>query len=113
IRFLSTGGVIDGHDEKTYPRFQRMVEQSDLRDRFDLRGWVSPEELTEIQRMAHLGINVDLPCYETLIGARNRLTEFMARGIPILTTLCSEISQILHYKSLVLSVPTQNPDILA
>ena len=37
----------------------------------------------------------------------------MARGIPILTTLATEISQILFYKGLVLTVPMQNPDLLA
>lgn len=113
IRFLSTGGSIEGHDDKTYPRFAASVEKSEFRDRFDLRGWVPRERLYECQNQAHLGINADLPCYETLIGARNRLTEFMARGIPILTTLGSEISQILFYKNLALSVPMQQPEALA
>ncbi len=109
IRFLSTGGAIEGHDEKTYPRFLEQVRQSPLRERFDLRGWVSREELEECFRMVHLGINVDRPCYETLVGARNRITEFMARGVPILTTLGTEISQILFYKNRALSVPMRNP----
>ncbi|MEW6239074.1 MAG: glycosyltransferase [Candidatus Omnitrophota bacterium] len=113
IRFLSTGGAIDGHDEKTYPHFQHLVSQSRFRDRFDLRGWVSGEELNRCFNRAHLGFNVDFPCYETLIGARNRLTEFMARGVPILTTLGTEISQILFYKGMALSAPMQNPAALA
>lgn len=113
VHFISTGGAIDGHDEKTYPRFQKLVEKSPLRDRFQLKGWVSREELYECQNQAHLGINVDLPCYESLIGARNRITEFMAKGIPILTTLASEISQILYYKNMALTVPMQNPQAIA
>lgn len=113
IRFLSTGGAISGHDDHTYPRFEKMVEASKFRDRFDLRGWVPRSELVECQQQAHLGINVDLPCYETLIGARNRITEFTALGIPVLTTLGSEISQILFYKNNALTVPMQAPDTLA
>lgn len=113
IRFLSTGGAIDGHDEKTYPRFKEQIEASPLRDRFDLRGWVSNNDLHKCMKQVHLGINVDFPCYETLIGARNRITELMARGIPILTTLGTEISQILFYKNMALSVPMQNPIALA
>lgn len=113
IRFLSTGGAIEGHDEKNYPRFAARVEQSRFRDRFDLRGWVSKAEVEQCLRQAHLGINVDLPCYETLIGARNRITEFMARGVPILTTLGTEISQILFYKGMVLTVPMKKPEALA
>lgn len=113
IRFLSTGGSIEGHDDKTYPRFTALVEQSKFRDRFDLRGWVSREELESCMKRAHLGINVDRPCYETRIGARNRLIEFMARGIPILTTLGTEISQILFYKGFAFTAPMQQPAALA
>lgn len=113
IRLLSTGGAIEGHDDKTYPRFTELVAQSKYRDRYDLRGWVSKEELEKCMLEAHLGINVDLPCYETKIGARNRLIEFMARGIPILTTLGTEISQILFYKGLAFTVPMQQPQALA
>jgi glycosyltransferase involved in cell wall biosynthesis len=113
VRFVSTGGAIDGHDEKTYPAFQKLVERSNYRDRFELKGWVSRDELEQCMRQAHLGINVDLPCYESLIGARNRLTEFMARGIPIVTTLATEISQVIFYKGLVLTVPMKDPDLLA
>jgi len=113
IHFLSTGGAIEGHDEKTYPRFQNLVNQSQFKDRFELRGWVSREELFECQQRAHLGINIDLPCYETLIGARNRITEFTAIGLPVLTTLGSEISQILFFKNMALTVPMQSPKTLA
>ena len=113
IRFLSTGGAIEGHDDKTYPKFQALISQSIYKDRFELKGWVSRDELESYMKAAHLGINTDLPCYESLIGARNRITEWMARGIPILTTLATEISQILFYKGLVLTVPMQNPTLLA
>lgn len=113
IRFLSTGGAITGHDDKTYPRFEEKVKQSRFSDRFDLRGWVPQEELEACYQQAHLGINVDRVCYESLIGARNRITEFMARGLPILTTLTTEISQILFYKGAILTVPPHEPELLA
>ncbi len=113
IRFLSTGGAIDGHDEKTYPRFVELVERSCFRERFELKGWVSKDELEHCQNLAHLGINVDLNCYETYIGARNRITEFIARGIPVLTTLGTEISQILFYKGMILTSPIGDPQTLA
>ncbi|HQP97534.1 MAG TPA: glycosyltransferase, partial [bacterium] len=105
IRFLSTGGAIDGHDEATYPEFQRMVDASPFRDRFDLRGWVPSEDLPGIQEQVDLFINVDRFCYETLIGARNRITEMMVRGVPILSTLGTEISRILQENACGLVVP--------
>jgi len=113
IRFLSTGGAIDGHDEKTYPEFLKRVESSPHRGRFDTRGWVPTEELPGIQEVADLGINVDRFCYETLIGARNRITEMMARGIPVLSTLGSEISHVLRREFLGLTAPIGEPGQLA
>ena len=40
IHFVATGGQIDGHDEKTYPRFVKMIENSGFKDRFVLKGCV-------------------------------------------------------------------------
>ncbi len=113
IRFLSTGGAIDGHDEKTYPEFLKRVESSPQRDRFDIRGWIPTEELPRIQETVDLGINVDRFCYETLIGARNRITEMMARGIPVLSTLGSEISHVLNDNACGLTAPIGKPEQLA
>ena len=113
IRFLSTGGAIEGHDEKTYPEFQKLVEASPFRQRFDLRGWIPTEDLPAIQSQVDLGINVDRFCYETLVGARNRITEMMARGLPLLTTLGTEISRVLHDHSCALVAPIGNTEALA
>ena len=113
IRFLSTGGAIDGHDEATYPDFQRLVEASPFRDRFDLRGWVPSEDLPGIQEQADLFINVDRFCYETLIGARNRITEMMVRGIPVLSTLGTEISWILQENTCGLGAPIGDSEALS
>ncbi|MFH1738378.1 MAG: glycosyltransferase [bacterium] len=113
IRFLSTGGAIDGHDEKTYPQFRRLVEASPFRDRFDLRGWVASEDLPAIQEQVDLFISVDRFCYETLIGARNRITEMLVRGIPVLSTLGTEISRILHHYSCGFTAPIGDAETIA
>jgi glycosyltransferase involved in cell wall biosynthesis len=113
VRFLSTGGAIDGHDEKTYPEFQQLVGISRFRARFDLRGWVPTEELPAIQEQVDLGVSVDRFCYETLVGARNRITGMIACGIPVLTTLGTEISRVLMDNSCALAAPTGDPEALA
>ncbi len=92
IRFVATGGAIDGHDERTFVRFQSMVAESPYRDRFDLLGWVERDRVDERLMSCSLGINIDSKNYETLFGARNRLTTMLACGLPVLTTLGSEIS---------------------
>jgi glycosyltransferase involved in cell wall biosynthesis len=95
IKFLSTGGSLPGHDETTYQRFQEMIQASPYQDRFRLLGWIPTEEVPATWFDCDLGINIDHINYETLTGARNRLIHMMKAGLPVLTTLGTEISQII------------------
>lgn len=96
IHFVSTGGAIEGYNSSTYDAFASLVAQSPHGERYHLLGWVPAEELPAIYREADLGINIDEPNYETLFGARNRLNNMMAMGLPVLTTRGSEISQMIE-----------------
>jgi len=69
-----------------------MVDESVYKERFVFLGWVDTEKIPRICKYANVGINVDLKCVETLTGARNRINEMMKFGLPIITTLGSEIS---------------------
>ena len=100
LRFVSTGGILEGHDEKTYLRFQELVRNSPLRERFDLRGWVPFAVADELLMQCDLGINIDAKNYETVFGARNRITTMMACGMPVLTTVGTEITQQIQQENL-------------
>lgn len=96
IKFLSTGGSLPGHDETTYQRFQEKIQASPHKDKFRLLGWIPTEEVPATWFDCDLGINIDHMNYETLTGARNRLIHMMKTGLPVLTTLGTEISQIIR-----------------
>lgn len=95
LRFVSTGGVIEGHDELTFHRFRERAEASRFRDRFHFVGWVPTAEVPSYYFESNLGINVDSDNYETLFGARNRLNDMLKAGLPALTTRGTEISHVL------------------
>ncbi|MBN1900528.1 glycosyltransferase [Candidatus Sumerlaeota bacterium] len=113
IHFVSTGGSIDGHDEKTYARFHRLVAASPLRKRFVLLGWVEAELLPVIYSECDIGINVDAINYETLFGARNRVTNMLAAGLPVVTTLGTEISKTIKKETLGIAVPLDDSGALS
>ncbi len=92
LYFVSTGGGVEGLDNKTFAKFREMIEKSEFRDRFVFLGWVDTDAIPYIYRRADFGINVDRRCVETLTGARNRINEMMKFGLPVVTTLGSEIS---------------------
>jgi glycosyltransferase involved in cell wall biosynthesis len=105
IKFVSTGGKIDGHDDTTYPRLVEMVNQSPLRDRFILKGWIPLEDVPNYYFETDLGLNIDGNNYEVVFGARNRLNSMMKAGLPILTSLGSEITYVLDKERLALTFP--------
>ncbi len=113
IHFVSTGGIIDGVDEKTYPHFQEMVSRSQFSDRFHLKGWIPFEQVPDYFLCSDIGINVDAQCYESMYGARNRITDMMRAGLPILTTLGTEISRLVGEAQCGLTFPIGNAEALS
>lgn len=113
LRFVSTGGELGAHDPVTYRRFRGLVEASAHRDRFHLLGWVESECVDAIMRSAYVGLNVDAPCYETELGARNRLNAMMRYGLPVVSTYGSEISRVIERQGLGIVVNCGDPRSLA
>ncbi len=92
LYFVSTGGEIAGLDNKTFAKFKKMIEESPHKNRFIFLGWVDTAQIPSLYKRAQAGINVDRRCVETLTGARNRINEMMKFGLPVVTTLGSEIA---------------------
>ncbi len=95
LRFVSTGGAIPGHNEGTYPEFKDLMRRSGFDDRCHFLGWVEGGELPQLYAECDLGLNIDAMSYETLLGGRNRLVNMMAAALPILTTVGTELSEIV------------------
>ena len=113
IRYVSTGGAIQGHDEKTYPSLLARVETSPYRDRFTFLGWIPMDRARLAYHAADVGINADLDCFETRLGARNRITEMLATGLVPVTTLGTEITEIVQHEKLGLVTPIADVEALA
>jgi glycosyltransferase involved in cell wall biosynthesis len=96
LHFVSTGGKVDGHNELTFETFRGRIANSPNRDRYHFLGWIAQEEFERVLRDADFGVSLDHPCYETEIGARNRLTDMMRAGLPMISTEGPEISQDLE-----------------
>lgn len=105
LQFVSTGGVIEGHDEITFKRFQDQIAKSEFKHRFHFVGWVRTEDVPSYYYESNLGLNVDGDNYETIYGARNRLNDMMKVGLPLLTTVGTEISHEIERHQLGLTCP--------
>ncbi|MEO1082626.1 MAG: glycosyltransferase [Acidobacteriota bacterium] len=102
LHFVSTGGALPGHDELTFERFRRRVAGRGFDDRLHFTGWLPTPEVPHYYAAADLGLNIDRRCYEATYGARNRINDMVAGGLPMLTTLGTEVSRHLASRDLVI-----------
>ena len=109
LYFVSTGGQIDGHDEITYPSFKKLIQKSEFKNRFVLKGWIPKEHVTDYYFEANLGINIDKFMYEGLLGSKNRVLDWMRAGLPSLIGCLCEISYDFPAKKIAYSYPLGDP----
>lgn len=112
VKFVSTGGPIQGHDELTYQHFLNMIAKSAFRDRFIMRGWIPFQEVPHYISEADVGINIDLYSYEAILGSRNRILDWMQLGLPVLTSELCELSQVIRREDLGFTFLPENRDSL-
>lgn len=112
VHFVATGGRVERVITRPYELLSELVEQSPYASRYHLLGWVPSDELPAIQREADLAINVDASNYETMFGGRYRLNNLAAEGVPIATTLGSEMSEWLDDAHAVMAAPMGDADAL-
>jgi glycosyltransferase involved in cell wall biosynthesis len=113
VNFVSTGGDIKGHDERTYAEFERMVAASAYRDRFHLKGWVRRSEALSYYGAADVSINIDADHYEVAFGSRNRILEWALAGLPAISTDLCELTGELSREGLLFPIPVGDPRALA
>jgi glycosyltransferase involved in cell wall biosynthesis len=113
IKFVSTGGAIDSHDEISFTRFRDNIRRSEFASNFIFLGWIPTEDVANYYFESDVGINIDRFSCEAMLGARNRITEMWKAGLPILTTEISEISRRVGEREVGLTFPIGDPDALA
>ena len=111
ITFTATGGAVPFAEEQ-YKAFLKRLSDSDFKDRFRIEGWVSRDRLEQIQMTASAAVYTDIPCGETLLGARTRVLDWISRGIPVVCTMGAEISETIAASGMGIAVPQKSPEAL-
>jgi hypothetical protein len=93
VHFAVAGGAIPGHYGRGYEWFEQQVKASPRRDRYHLLGWLAAGDVPRLLAEADLGLNLDLPCAEGILGTRSRLLDWLLAGLPIVSTPGCETAQ--------------------
>ena len=104
-RIVCTGGPVKVHDDGTYIQFLERLEKMPHKDRVHLLNWTSLDRVLALHARADCGINVDGANSETRFGARNRLTNMLGCGLPVVTTSGTEIADWIHHHQVGLVTP--------
>jgi glycosyltransferase involved in cell wall biosynthesis len=92
LHFVATGGPVIGHDEATWTRFEKAAATRLPAGRCHALGWIDMPKVLELHVCATVGLNIDGENIETRFGARNRLTNMLGAGVPVVTTRGTEIA---------------------
>lgn len=112
ISFTATGGPIP-HSGGGWDEFSRLVASSPMASRCRLAGWLDGAGLGEVLDGASAAVFADLPGLETELGARTRVLDWIARGIPVICTAGSEVAAEVESRGLGLVVPQEDPGAMA
>lgn len=93
LHLVCTGGAVLGHDEETHRQFLAEAGRRLPSGRWHMLGWTEMEKVVALHAAAAVGINIDGFSTETHFGARNRLTNMLGAGVPVVTTRGTEIAE--------------------
>lgn len=96
VYLVATGGTIAGHDDLTYGRFQRRVEESVHRDRYVMRGWVGNAELPAYYLESDVAVCTDRYAYEARLGSRTRVLDWLRAGLPCVLSSLTELATVIR-----------------
>ena len=113
IKFVSIGGPIYGHDEKTYKTLCGSIEKSTHKGNYLMLDWVDIDKVPVYYSESDIGINIDKPCYEALTGSRNRILSGLISGLPFLSTNICELTQELKKEGVLFTFKEEDPDDLS
>lgn len=110
IELIVTGGTVKGHDEKTARLFQEEIKKYDLEQHIKYTGWVELNEINRYLNTCDCGLCIDDFCWESLIGARYRITNMLGFGLPVICSRNTEISLIVEEEHLGLAIQPHSPE---
>ncbi len=95
IHFAAGGGAIPGHHAGAFERFERAVAGGRHHERFHMLGWLPLGQVPRVIGEGDMGLNVDIECAEGILGTRNRLLDWLAGGLPVVSTPGCELARKL------------------
>lgn len=112
LRLLVVGGKIKGYNEISYNEFISGIRQAGVEGSVTLMDWQPLSAMQKLYEQCDLGLSIDRFTYEAELGSRTRLINFLAAGLPVASTVVTELSQDLARDGVLFPFELGNADSL-
>ena len=102
VRLMVVGGAIPNYHGDGFGQFQEGIRDAGIAHAVDIVGWQPLGEMRRLYERCCVGLNVDRYSYEALLGSRTRIVQFVAAGLPVISTVVTELSEELRDAGLLL-----------
>ncbi|MGC8740860.1 MAG: glycosyltransferase [Candidatus Sumerlaeaceae bacterium] len=113
LRLLIAGGACPGYNERSFQRFSELIRRENASEAIRLVDWQPYGELNKLYAEADVGLSIDRPTYEAMLGSRTRLIHFLLAGKPVISTTPTELAEDLERAGVLLPFRMGDPDHLA
>lgn len=113
LHLLVQGGRVQGYSEKAYDDFVEGTRKAGLEERLTLLDWQPLARTRELYSQCNAGLSIDRYSYEALLGSRTRVVNFLASGMPVISTVVTELTEELAAQGYVIPFELNNPESLA
>jgi glycosyltransferase involved in cell wall biosynthesis len=96
VRFISLGASTYNSPDNNYSKLLNLIKTSPNYHRYHMLGWQPWEEIGKYYMVSKVGLNIDALHYETILGTRTRLVEMIAAGLPVISSVGTELSYLLR-----------------
>lgn len=113
FRLIVAGGTCPGYNEVSYERFAEIIRSENASEAIRIANWQPLRELEKLYAQADVGLSIDRPSYEAMLGSRTRLIHFLLAGKPVISTTPTELAQDLEQQGFLIGFRMGDPDHLA
>jgi glycosyltransferase involved in cell wall biosynthesis len=113
LRVRIVGGKCANYNDRSFDQFLELVRKEGATQMIEVFDWQPLGVLQNLYAECNVGLSIDRPTYEALLGSRTRFIHFLLAGKPVISTAITELADELAAAEALLPFRAGDPDDLA
>lgn len=113
LRVRIVGGRCANYNDRSFDQFIELVRKEGAIQMIEVLDWQPLGALQKLYAECDVGLSIDRPTYEALLGSRTRFIHFLLAGKPVISTAITELAEDLAKAGALLPFRAGDADDLA